>query len=266
MAVGEPDLDQAVEKFGKQSRHTRGTIVDHFWSGDFQQPTGGLVDFADCMKIAAVGGGNWAVPGDSGSIIFGESMPGSSVKRAVGLHIGADEDDPTHGIACRISNVFETLQLRSFPDGAIHRAFASGPALKNEGLVSAMADELRNELMTGHGGWDILSLLDKHRVIVVNAIHRHPEVQAALAAFIGAMFSDVTTVDSVLGRPLSDGDVKAATALLMSLQERLYGDPRRACTSLLSRMSGARGRTLAVVLGLGRTGREKKWSHFPRRT
>lgn len=96
-------LDLAVEKFGKATRHTRGTIRDADWSGKVDDDY-----FEDCLRIEPTGSKAWSGPGDSGSLVFAQD----SGKPVVGLHFaGAGRV----GYACRIEFVFKELNLEPIP-------------------------------------------------------------------------------------------------------------------------------------------------------
>jgi hypothetical protein len=109
-------MDMPVQKFGQTTQHTSGEVVDP----DFATLV--FLDisaywFTDCFLVEADGGSDWASGGDSGSIVFAQTplhdFPG--IKPAVGLHFASLNDQI--GLACRIENVFDQLDLEPICDG-----------------------------------------------------------------------------------------------------------------------------------------------------
>jgi len=252
MAVGVPDFDLPVEKFGKQSRLTRGTVTDPYWRGWVGLATGEWMLYGDCMRVEEVRSGAWAVPGDSGSVVFARKAleDGSGIKPAIGLHFASDESDPHVGIACRIDNVFEALGLSSFPDGLLRYVVETSLGSGEVGRVRGLLRELRGELNTGPGGREVLGLMDEHRVAFVAASLRNEEARDALVRLTQRLFSGATSADVVLRAPLSASVLDSIEHFLRVLRERAHGSLRRSCTTLLRRVSGTEGKTLRDVLGL----------------
>ena len=112
-SIAVPVGDMLVEKYGQTTRHTFGEITDADWSGNVSGRP-----FEDCLRVDAVApSADWSAGGDSGSLVFSQTpiAADSDIKPVVGLHFaGAD----THGIECKIQNVFSALNLTTLCAGA----------------------------------------------------------------------------------------------------------------------------------------------------
>lgn len=112
--------DMLVEKYGQTTKHTFGEVQDTDWAGTV---SGRL--FEDCLFVDIVPpSADWSAGGDSGSLVFSQTPiePGSEIKPVVGLHFAGGG---THGIECKIQNVFSDLNLTTLCSGAF-AAFLDG--------------------------------------------------------------------------------------------------------------------------------------------
>lgn len=112
-ALATPVLNMLVEKFGRTTEHTYGRLI----SVDYATYVSGLF-FDDCLRIEPVSpSSDWSEGGDSGSILFSQTpiSDGSTIKPAVGLHFAGGG---IYGVACKIQNVFEALDLTTLCAGA----------------------------------------------------------------------------------------------------------------------------------------------------
>ena len=140
VAIEVAALDMLVEKYGQTTRHTFGEITDTDWSGFVSGRP-----FDDCLRVDAVAPSNdWSGGGDSGSLVFSQTPieSGSEIKPVVGLHFaGAD----THGIECKIQNVFARLNLTTLCAGAFAAFLDALFEAETQGEVS---DEAEGRLRT----------------------------------------------------------------------------------------------------------------------
>lgn len=112
-AIDVATLDLLVEKYGRTTEHTFGEVQDTDWSGT----VGGRL-FEDCLYIDIVSpSADWSASGDSGSLVFAQepAFTDPDIKPVVGLHFAGGG---THGIACKIQNVFADLSLTTLCAGA----------------------------------------------------------------------------------------------------------------------------------------------------
>ena len=100
--IDTPVLDMQVEKYSLISHHTFGEIDDADWEGNVSSR-----HYEDCLLINPAGRTrDWSKGGDSGSLVFSQTpIPNApDIKPGVGLHFAGSD---THGIACKIQNVFD---------------------------------------------------------------------------------------------------------------------------------------------------------------
>lgn len=125
-------LDMLVEKYGQTTRHTFGEVQDADWSGSVS----GL-PFEDCLYVDVVAPSNdWSAGGDSGSLVFAQEPihPDSEIKPVVGLHFAGGG---TAGVACKIQNVFDRLNLTTLCAGAFAAFLDALFEAETEGEVNA---------------------------------------------------------------------------------------------------------------------------------
>lgn len=108
-------LDMPVEKYGRTTRHTFGVVDDV----DFETMIDGA-PFGDCIRIAADDpSARWSQGGDSGSLCFARrQVDGTGPSPVVGLHFAGPRVG-SYGVACKIENVFQALDLTPLPADVI---------------------------------------------------------------------------------------------------------------------------------------------------
>jgi len=134
-AIEVPILDMLVEKYGRTTRHTFGEIQDTDWSG-----TVSGLPFEDCLYVDIVPpSDDWSMGGDSGSLVFSQTpiSENSDIKPVVGLHFAGGG---THGIECKIQNVFNSLDLTTLCAGAFAAFLDALFEAESEGMVSEEAE------------------------------------------------------------------------------------------------------------------------------
>jgi hypothetical protein len=130
-AIEIPVLDMLVEKYGQTTRHTFGEIQDADWSGTVSGRP-----FEDCLYVDIVPpSADWSAGGDSGSLVFSQTPTSedSNIKPVVGLHFAGGG---THGIECKIQNVFDRLDLTTLCAGAFSAFLDALFEAETEGEVS----------------------------------------------------------------------------------------------------------------------------------
>lgn len=113
-ATDDAVVDMEVEKFGQTTEHTYGKII----SVDYSTLVDGTWYFEDCLRVEPISpSSDWSAGGDSGSLVFRQepTTEGGSVKPVVGLHFAGGG---IYGVACKIQNVFEQLDLTNLCSGA----------------------------------------------------------------------------------------------------------------------------------------------------
>lgn len=134
-AIEVPVLDMLVEKYGQTTQHTFGEIQDADWSG-----TVSGLPFEDCLYVDIVPpSADWSAGGDSGSLVFSQTpiSEDSDIKPVVGLHFAGGG---THGIECKIQNVFDRLDLTTLCAGAFSAFLDALFEAETEGEVSEEAE------------------------------------------------------------------------------------------------------------------------------
>lgn len=140
-ATDEAEVDMLVEKYGRTTEHTYGQIISVNYSTTL---TSGFY-FEDCIRIEPVSpSSDWSDSGDSGSLVFSQTptTEGGTIKPVVGLHFAGGG---IYGVACKIQNVFDELDLNTLCAGALS-AFLdnlgrSEALIAEEALSSSQADE-----------------------------------------------------------------------------------------------------------------------------
>ncbi len=113
-AIDEATIDMEVEKYGQTTEHTYGRII----STSYSTLVDGVWFFDDCLRIEPISpSADWSAGGDSGSIVFRQepTTDGGALKPAVGLHFAGGG---IYGVACKIENVFNALDLDNLCSGA----------------------------------------------------------------------------------------------------------------------------------------------------
>ncbi len=243
-AVDTPTLGMAVQKSGKSSGLTQGQVVDAdvdtavFLADD-------IFFFEDVVQIQASDGGVWAEPGDSGSVVFSQAgLPTSSaIHPAVGLHFASSTD--ADGLACKMRNVFEQLDLAPICDGlfadfveemAVAPGFTSPdadvspaaglhpftPRERRWARAGSPARGLGRDLQTrldGSGsGRQLNTLVSAHRAALTELMIRNGDVRRAAVAAIGPILSGAVTTSDVLSRRICAQDVKRLQKLIHEIE------------------------------------------------
>jgi hypothetical protein len=146
-------LDMLVEKYGQTTRHTFGEVQDVDWTGFVS----GL-PFEDCLFVDIVPPStDWSAGGDSGSLVFAQAPiePDSEIKPVVGLHFAGGG---THGIECKIQNVFDRLNLTTLCAGAFSAFLDALFEAETEGEVSERAEARLRTISAFAAGAPIRSL------------------------------------------------------------------------------------------------------------
>lgn len=142
-AIEVATLDMLVEKYGQTTEHTYGEVQDADWSGTV---SGRL--FEDCLYVDAVAPSpDWSDGGDSGSLVFSQETvdSDSDINPVVGLHFAGGG---THGIECKIQNVFADLNLTTLCAGAFASFLDGLFEAETEGEPSE-ASEARLRMLAG---------------------------------------------------------------------------------------------------------------------
>ena len=127
--------DMLVEKYGQTTRHTYGEITDADWEG-----TVSGLPFEDCLRVdTRAPSPDWSAGGDSGSLVFSRTpiSAESDIKPVVGLHFAGGG---THGIECKIQNVFNRLHLTTLCAGAFSAFLDALFEAETEGEVGEEAE------------------------------------------------------------------------------------------------------------------------------
>lgn len=127
--------DMLVEKYGQTTRHTYGEVQDTDWEGYVSGRP-----FDDCLYVDIVPPStDWSAGGDSGSLVFSQTpiSAESDIKPVVGLHFAGGG---THGIECKIQNVFNRLNLTTLCTGAFSAFLDALFEAETEGEVSEEAE------------------------------------------------------------------------------------------------------------------------------
>ncbi len=127
--------DMLVEKYGQTTRHTYGEVQDTDWEGYVSGRP-----FDDCLYVDIVPPStDWSAGGDSGSLVLSQTpiSAGSDIRPVVGLHFAGGG---THGIECKIQNVFNRLNLTTLCAGAFSAFLDALFEAETEGEVSEEAE------------------------------------------------------------------------------------------------------------------------------
>jgi hypothetical protein len=284
MAIADPALGLRVEKYGRSTRHSSGEVDDIDWRGIVQSEVPGDPEhlYDDCIRIVARRPSKvWAAAGDSGSLVFAseELSDGSGIKPVIALHFGGEGN---FGMACRISRVFDALDLATLTDGllmllanAVDETRQPSDSTERE-LVRTVAMESghrkahraavhsgnrrkpANELLAefvqrlgASGGTSrVARTLTRNRAELTNLLlHRVPLCELAARA-VRSLASGAANVDDVLATRLTYRTIKSWDSLLRELIE--VGSPtlRRALAPLRELIARSSGSSVASALGI----------------
>jgi hypothetical protein len=253
--IVEPGLEMQVEKVGRTTSRTCGTISQiHVDLGHFGSTDDFIVDTDD----PAV---RFAFFGDSGSLIVERTNPGGdSWKRVVGLLWGGDPP-AFNAFAHPMSDVFSNLSLKTVCAGIIEAildsivfsapefGLADDAALRQ--VRKGFARELEKRFLQQPTGRKFHEMLHKHRAPVVSVLLSGDGRRAVMAA-LKPILADKVTTDEVLKHKLTRQDVENFRRVLRTarqLQPRLAGAAVRFAEALLKR---AEGLSVASLIALKR--------------
>lgn len=242
-AIEVPAVDMLVEKYGQTTCHTFGMIEDADWDGTVSGRP-----FEDCLYVDIVPpSSDWSAGGDSGSLVFSQTTisEDSEIKPVVGLHFAGGG---THGIECKIQNVFNRLDLTTLCAGAFAAFLDALFEAENEGeategetrlrAISALAArtpmrtipppfnrrernwhrsgsfyagisrDIQKRLMPHKRGRLVANFVDQYRAELLTMITRDGDIRRATVAALKPLVAGATTTTEVLERAITARDLK----------------------------------------------------------
>jgi hypothetical protein len=250
--------DMLVEKFGRTTEHTYGEITDADWEGYID----GIYYFVDCLRVdARAPSPDWSDGGDSGSLVFSRTpaIEDSDIKPVVGLHFAGGG---THGIECKIQNVFNQLQLTTLCAGSFETIsdslFETGSeALEDEPRLERLAElaalratrfspitlarkerdrrdalrfrrgisrDMQKRLKISKRGRLITEFVDVNRAELLTMFAKDGDVRRSMLAAIRPLVAGAMTTSEVLERKVSKDDIERLERLGKELARK--GGPR----------------------------------------
>jgi hypothetical protein len=250
--------DMRVEKFGRTTEHTYGEITDADWEGYID----GIYYFVDCLRVdARAPSPDWSDGGDSGSLVFSRTpiMEDSDIKPVVGLHFAGAG---THGIECKIQNVFNQLHLTTLCAGSFEAITDSlfeteSEALEEEPRLASLAElaslratrfsplalarrerdrlsilrlrhgisrDMQKRLTTCERGKLITNFVDVNRAELLTMFAKDGDVRRSILAAIKPLVAGAMTTSEVLEREVTKEDLERLERLGKELARR--GGPR----------------------------------------
>lgn len=257
-AIETPSEGMMVEKFGQTTEHTFGEITDNDWEGMID----GVYYFEDCFRVdARAPSADWSDGGDSGSLVFSQTpiAENPDIKPVVGLHFAGAG---THGIECKIQNVFNRLNLTTLCDGAFGAVLDSvfgievhphGEEAEMEALTSfaaraadrfspqtfvrkareklqvwrpyyGIARDVQSRLKTSKKGCVITDFADQHRAELLTLFAKDGDVRRATLAAIRPLVAAAETTTDVMERKISREDLKRLNKMGRELMRK--GSPK----------------------------------------
>jgi hypothetical protein len=250
--IVEPALDMQVEKVGRTTSRTCGTISQiHVDLGHF----GSTNDFITDTDDPAI---RFAFFGDSGSLIVERTNPaGNSWRRVVGLLWGGVPDD-FNAFAHPMGDVFANLSLttvcagviESFLDSIVFSASEFG--LKEDDLHRnvrrGFAREMEKRFLDKPTGKKIHQLLHANRVAIIPVLMSGDGRRAALLALRPILAGKVTT-EEVLQHKLTKADIENFGRLIKVARQMKVKMPAVLAFSELL-LKRAEGKTIASLIAL----------------
>ncbi len=252
--TADPALDMEVEKVGRTTSRTCGTITqiaidrDHYGStNDFEVDT-------DDPAI------RFAFYGDSGSLIVERVHPtGAGWKRVVGLLWGGVPEE-FNAFAHPIEDVFANLNLKTICAGIIEEILESivfsaaefGVQTDGQGrkLRKGFARELEKRFQEYRIGKQIDDILHRHRADIIQFLMTGDGRRAAFAAIRPILETKVTT-EEVFQHALTKDDVNNLARLIRTAS-RLKPKMKVAFRLAEALLRRAEGRTIATLLAAKR--------------
>jgi hypothetical protein len=281
-AIAVPLGDMLVEKYGQTTEHTFGQITDADWEGWVAN----VYYYDDCIRVEPVApSAIWSDSGDSGSLVFSQTPIGedSEIKPVVGLHFAGNGYS---GVACKIHNVFENLNLTTLCDGAFssvsdslfglelegeeaeaqlqaRAALASRTAtqfsprsfvrkergkLRERRFHAGISRDMQKRLRISERGRAITDFVDQNRSELLTRFAKDGDVRRATVAAIRPLVAGATTTTEVLERTVSAEDLERLDRLSRELLRK--GSPRlqKAVRRLMALRPKTRGVSLAQAL------------------
>ena len=277
MAIDEAELSLQVEKYGRSTRLTSGTVDDIDWSGVVQSESTGQAEhlYEDCIRIIhRRPSKTWSAAGDSGSIVFA-SHPigdGSGIKAAIALHFGGTTE---FGTACRLSNVFAKLDLTTLTDGLLLLLLGVEGHTPNAGdrevgrQVSVEPGTHHRHVRAPHGSHRprtelaahlsaqmtaasgrAATLIARHRAELTNLLlHRKPLLDLASQA-LRPIARGADSMDELFAYELSERSIAACDRFLREVIQSGSPQLRKSMASLRTLIGRSSGASVASLLGV----------------
>ncbi|NEP10326.1 MAG: hypothetical protein F6K14_08910 [Symploca sp. SIO2C1] len=236
-----------VQKFGQNSGLTEG-VVTHFdgcyifdfrINGVWQETIWG-----DLIRIEPKEKGtNFAIKGDSGSLVF-KPNPDSVLNPVVGLYFAGNDAGPNNwGVACKIGNVFNALDLDTLcsggfaayldalaedeNDGAMNNFVAATVFNERERRAKAstrintgLARDVQARLSTSRRGRMITDFVDQFRGEILTLLIRDGDVRRSSIDLLRPILRGAVTTDDVLQHEISNTDAIRLDKLARSLERK----------------------------------------------
>lgn len=254
-AIEVPAEEMMVEKYGQTTRHTFGEITDADWDG-WIGGSGGPYWFEDCLYVdARAPSADWSDGGDSGSLVFSQTpVEDTEIKPVVGLHFAGGG---THGIVCKIQNVFNQLQLTTLCDGsfsslldsmfgteseveaeaeleplamlASRRVIPFSPhtlirkereKLRFRRPYSGISRDMQKRLMTSERGRVLADFVRQNRAELLTLFAKDGDVRRASLSAIKPLVRGAVTTTEVLERNVTGEDLERLERLSRELERR----------------------------------------------
>lgn len=237
------EIDMPVEKMGQSTGYTEGVVVDVDYAAAFDTPIGAgnwqVVGYCDLIRFETSQPGQAVtMSGDSGSIVFTPD-PDSVLNPAVGL-LAWGADNGSYGVACKIQNVFQELQVDVLCSGG-YAAFLD--ALAEDGqdpevafaasifdpkrprparamrLRNGLARDVQQQLRSSKTGCDIVDFVNRHRAELLSMLLMKGDVRRSVVQALRAILRGATTTDDVFEHILCAEDLKRIE-LAMAMSEK----------------------------------------------
>jgi hypothetical protein len=279
--------DMQVEKFGRTTLHTYGTITDDSYTTTL---TSGHT-FTDCFRVdARAPSADWSAGGDSGSLCFSSTnLPDSELKPVVGLHFAGAS---TYGVECRIQNVFSALNLTTLCAGAfaafldsLFESEAAGEAISASEIdfeslgsiaarrpvirmprsfarkdrkirgstrfYSGISRDLQGRLKTTTRGRQMVDFVDKHRGELLDLLVHNADIRRATVATVRPLVAGAVTTTDVFDRTLTNRDITSLKKLAKELRRSASGRKLKTSLKMLESLTNrAGGKKIGQIFGI----------------
>lgn len=278
-------VDMDVEKMGQTTDHTFGEVDDVDWTG-----TVSGLSFTDCIYIDAISpSADWSNSGDSGSLVFSQTPieSGSEIKPVVGLHFAGGG---TGGVACKIQNVFNRLDLTTLCAGAFAAFLDALFEAESEGEVGTEAEmrlrtisalatgrvpvpltgftrrerlraggarlhtgisrDIQGRLFESTKGKVVTKFVDANRAELLTLVAKDGDVRRATVAALRPIVAGATTSGDVLARSLTKEDLERLDKLAGILASKGSPKLKAAAKAVTALRPRSAGKSIADLLGL----------------